>query len=86
MTRENMMSDTPVDEMSFESAMAELETVLGKLERGDVALDESISLYERGALLKARCETKLKEAEEKVAAITLDGDGNPAGLKPVEGL
>jgi exodeoxyribonuclease VII small subunit len=86
MTRENMMSDTPVDEMSFESAMAELETVLGKLERGDVALDESISLYERGALLKARCVTKLKEAEEKVAAITLDGDGNPAGLKPVEGL
>ena len=80
------MSDTPVAEMSFEAAMAELETVLGKLERGDVALDESITLYERGALLKARCETKLKEAEEKVAAITLDADGNPAGLKPVEGL
>lgn len=80
------MTDTPVNEMSFEAAMAELETVLGKLERGDVALDESITLYERGALLKARCETKLKEAEEKVAAITLDGDGNPAGLKPVEGL
>lgn len=80
------MSDTPVNEMSFEAAMSELEAVLGKLERGDVALDESITLYERGALLKARCETKLKEAEEKVAAITLDGDGNPAGLKPVEGL
>ena len=80
------MSDTPVAELSFEAAMAELETVLGKLERGDVALDESITLYERGALLKARCETKLKEAEEKVAAITLDADGNPAGLKPVEGL
>jgi exodeoxyribonuclease VII small subunit len=80
------MTDTPVNEMSFESAMAELETVLGKLERGDVALDESITLYERGAQLKTRCETKLKEAEEKVAAITLDRDGNPAGLKPVEGL
>jgi exodeoxyribonuclease VII small subunit len=80
------MTDTPVDEMSFEAAMAELETVLGQLERGDVALDESIKLYERGAFLKARCEAKLKEAEEKVAAITLDGDGNPAGLKPVEGL
>jgi exodeoxyribonuclease VII small subunit len=80
------MSDTPVNEMSFEAAMSELEAVLGKLERGDVALDESITLYERGALLKARCETKLKEAEEKVAAITLDADGNPAGLKPVEGL
>jgi len=80
------MADTPVGEMSFEAAMAELEAVLGKLERGDVALDDSIALYERGALLKARCEAKLKEAEEKVAAITLDGEGNPVGLKPVEGL
>jgi exodeoxyribonuclease VII small subunit len=80
------MSDTDISEMSFEAAMAELETVLGQLERGDVALDESIALYERGAALKARCETKLKEAEEKVAAITLDADGQPTGLKPVDGL
>ncbi len=80
------MTDATVDEMSFEQAMAELEKVLGQLERGDVALDESIALYERGAALKARCETKLKEAEEKVAAITLDADGTPTGTKPVEGL
>ncbi|APX13039.1 MAG: exodeoxyribonuclease VII small subunit [Pseudomonadota bacterium] len=80
------MTDRPVDEMSFEEAMAELEQVLGQLERGDVALDDSIKLYERGALLKKRCETKLREAEEKVAAITTDADGNPTGLKPVEGL
>ena len=80
------MSDTPVEEMNFETAMAELEKVLGQLERGDVALDESIALYERGAKLKARCEAQLKEAEEKVAAITLDGDGNPTGAKSVEGL
>lgn len=80
------MTDRPVEEMSFEEAMAELEQVLGQLERGDVALDASITLYERGAALKARCETKLKEAEEKVAAITLDGDGNPTGLKPVGDL
>lgn len=80
------MSDKPVDEMSFEDAMQALEQVVGQLERGDVPLEESISLYERGAALKKRCETKLKEAEEKVAAITLDGDGNPNGLKPVEGL
>lgn len=80
------MTDTPVKEMSFEQAMAELEKVLGQLERGDVALDESIALYERGAALKARCETKLKEAEEKVAAITLDGDGAPTGTTSVEGL
>jgi exodeoxyribonuclease VII small subunit len=79
------MTDTPVSEMSFEEAMKELEEVVGKLERGD-ALEDSIKLYERGAQLKKRCEAKLKEAEEKVAAITLDGEGNPTGTKPVDGL
>lgn len=49
-------------------------------------LEESIKLYERGAELKKRCEAKLKEAEEKVAAITLGEDGQPTGTKPVEGL
>ena len=80
------MSDTPVEEMSFEAAMAELEKVVGELERGSVPLEDSIKLYERGAALKARCETKLKEAEEKVAQITLGADGQPTGLKPAEGL
>jgi len=83
--RECAMAETPVAELSFEQAMAELEQVVGRLERGDVALDESIALYERGARLKKRCEEKLKEAEEKVAAITLDAEGNPAGTVPVEG-
>ncbi|WP_306151044.1 exodeoxyribonuclease VII small subunit [Roseovarius sp. MMSF_3281] len=78
------MSDTDVSEMSFEAAMQELEQVVGKLERGDVALEESIALYERGAKLKKRCEAKLKEAEEKVAAITLDGEGTPTGTTPVD--
>ena len=80
------MPDTPVSEMSFEQAMKELEQVVGRLERGDVALEESIALYGRGAELKKRCEAKLKEAEEIVAAITLDGDGQPTGTTPVEGL
>ena len=75
--------DTPVSKMSFEDAMRELEQVVGQLERGDVALEASIGLYERGAQLKKRCEQKLKEAEEKVAAITLDGDGQPTGTAPV---
>jgi exodeoxyribonuclease VII small subunit len=72
--------------MTFEAAMAELEKVVAQLEAGQVPLEDSIKLYERGAALKKRCEAKLKEAEEKVAQITLDGEGNPAGLKPVEGL
>ncbi|SDW74069.1 exodeoxyribonuclease VII small subunit [Litoreibacter albidus] len=80
------MADMKVDEMSFEQAMSELEQVVGQLERGDVPLEDSIKLYERGAELKKRCETKLKEAEEKVAQITLSRDGQPSGTTPVEGL
>ena len=79
------MTDTPVEEMSFEDAMRELEKVVSDLERGDVPLEQSIALYERGAQLKQRCQIKSKEAEEKVALITQEGDGN-IGLKPVEGL
>ncbi|MGH1424881.1 MAG: exodeoxyribonuclease VII small subunit [Pseudooceanicola sp.] len=78
------MTDQPVDEMTFEQAMKELEGVVAKLEQGDVPLDDSIALYERGAALKARCEAKLKEAEEKVAAITLDAAGQPTGTTPVD--
>lgn len=77
------MSD--VDKMSFEEAIKELEAVVGQLERGDVALDQSIALYERGAALKARCEAKLKEAEEKVAKITLGDGGQPTGTAPLDG-
>lgn len=76
------MSD--VNEMSFEQAMAELEKVVSQLENGQVPLDESIALYERGAELKKRCEAKLREAEEKVAKITLDGQGNPTGTEPLD--
>ncbi len=79
------MTDTPVEQMTFEQAMKELEAVVGQLERGDVALDQSIALYERGAALKKRCEDELKRAEEKVAAITLDASGKPTGTTPVEG-
>lgn len=79
------MSEPDVNEMSFEDAMQELETVVGQLERGDVALDQSIALYERGAALKARCEAKLKEAEEKVAKITLTPDGQASGTAPLDG-
>jgi len=80
------MTNQNVSEMSFEDAMREFESVVSKLENGDVPLEDSIKLYERGAALKRRCEEKLKEAEEKVAAITLDSDGNPTGATPAEGL
>ena len=78
------MSDAPVDKMSFEDAMKELESVVGQLESGDVPLDQSIALYERGAALKEHCQKKLAEAEEKVAKITLDADGQPKGTEAVD--
>ena len=80
------MSATSVAEMTFEQAMADLEQVVTQLERGDVALEDSIALYERGAALKKHCETKLKRAEEKVAAITFDDNGQPSRITPVEDL
>ena len=80
------MSDKPISEMTFEQAMSELERIVTELERGDVPLEDCISLYEKGAELKKRCETKLKEAEQKVAAITLDENGSVTGTKPLEGL
>ncbi|MFZ5708778.1 MAG: exodeoxyribonuclease VII small subunit [Pseudomonadota bacterium] len=77
---------TEIAAMTFEEAMKELENVVKQLESGNVALEDSISLYERGALLKAHCEAKLKAAEEKVAKITLGENGQPVGMTPVEGL
>ena len=78
------MTEKAVSEMSFEEAMKALEDVVARLEAGDVPLEESINLYERGAELKSYCQKKLSEAEEKVAAITLDGDGKPTGTAPVD--
>jgi exodeoxyribonuclease VII small subunit len=80
------MTEKAVDAMTFEEAMAELERVVSQLETGNVDLDKSIALYERGAALKAHCEKRLKAAEEKVAQITLDANGQPKGTTPVEGL
>jgi len=79
------MTDTPISEMSFEAAMAELEAVVTQLDRGEVPLDQSIALYERGAALKAHCEAKLKEAEEKVEQLVLNADGQPTGVTPAGG-
>ncbi|WGH77387.1 exodeoxyribonuclease VII small subunit [Jannaschia ovalis] len=73
-----------IGKMSFEQAIAALEEVVTRLDSGEVPLDESIALYERGAKLKARCEAKLKEAEAKVEQITLDADGAPTGTRPAD--
>ena len=67
----------PVKDMSFEEALAELETIVRQLEQGDVELEKSIAIYERGAELKKHCEARLKSAELKVEQIVQGGDGEP---------
>ena len=80
------MANDDVKDMTFEAAMSELETVVSKLDSGDVPLDESIALYERGAALKAHCEGKLAEAEAKVEQITTDAQGRATGTTPARDL
>lgn len=80
------MTETPIESLSFEDAMRELEQTVARLEHGDATLEQSISLYDRGAKLRAHCEKRLREAEERVEKITLAADGEPAGTTPVEGL
>ncbi len=65
----------PVDKMSFEEALAELEGIVRQLETGDVELEKSIAIYERGAALKAHCEARLKSAELKVEQIVQGANG-----------
>ena len=79
------MSDKPIASMSFEEAMAALEQVVSQLEKGEVPLEQSIALYERGAALKAHCAGKLKDAEEKVELIRAQ-EGRAVATTPVEGM
>ena len=58
--------EKPVDKLTFEEALAELEIIVRQLEAGEVELEKSIAIYERGAALKAHCESRLKSAELKV--------------------
>jgi len=76
---------TEIATMSFEDAMKELESVVSRLESGNASLEDSIKLYERGAALRAHCEARLREAEERVEKITL-AQGQPSGTTRAEGL
>lgn len=79
------MTDKAVAEMTFEEAMAALEQVVSRLERGDVALEDSIALYERGAALKAHCADKLRLAEERIEMIRVQ-EGRATGTTAAEGM
>jgi exodeoxyribonuclease VII small subunit len=71
--------------MNFETALQQLETIVDQLERGDVPLDKSIEIYERGEALRNRCDALLKAAEAKIEKIKLTREGKPAGTEPLDG-
>ena len=73
-----------IAKMPFEAALAELEEIVDQLEKGAVALDESIRLYERGEALKKRCDELLKSAEMRIEKITLSADGAIKGVVPLD--
>jgi exodeoxyribonuclease VII small subunit len=70
-------AERPVEELSFEEALKELESIVRHLEDGDVELERSIAIYERGAALKTHCEKKLQAAQLKVEKIVLNAEGKP---------
>ena len=73
-----------IADMSFERAMKELEAIVGRLERGDVELEESIAIYERGEALRSQCDRLLKQAEAKVEKLAFGSDGRPKGTEPLD--
>lgn len=73
-----------VSELSFETALGELEKIVARLEQGQVGLEESIGLYQRGEALKARCDELLKRAEARVETITVGRDGKASGVAPLD--
>jgi exodeoxyribonuclease VII small subunit len=72
-----------ISQMSFEQAVKELESIVSSLERGDVALDQSIVIYERGEMLKKHCEALLGAAEARIEKIRLDR-GKVQGVEPLD--
>lgn len=65
-----------IKKLSFEEALTELEEIVGRLERGDIDLEDSISIYERGEALKSHCKSKLEKAKMKVDKIITQPDGD----------
>lgn len=81
---EEKPQDDDIAGMSFEQALGELERIVGKLEGGDVELEASIAIYERGERLKAHCDALLKKAEARIDKITKGPDGTPSGVEPLD--
>ena len=79
-----MADAADIDALSFEQALAELERIVGQLESGQAPLEQSIELYERGALLKAHCEKRLEAARLRVEKIVVGKGGEAQGTEAAE--
>ncbi|MFB0611328.1 exodeoxyribonuclease VII small subunit [Aurantiacibacter poecillastricola] len=80
-----MAEDGPdISAMSFEEALKSLEDTVRRLEGGDVPLDESIALYERGEALRRHCQARLDAAQERIEKIVAGPDGKPSGTAPFD--
>ncbi|HEX5262090.1 MAG TPA: exodeoxyribonuclease VII small subunit [Phenylobacterium sp.] len=78
-----MSEPAEIATLTFEQALAELEQIVARLESGQAPLEDSISMYERGAALKAHCETRLAAARLRVEKIVVSAAG-PQGVEPAE--
>ncbi len=83
MSAGSLQDARPLKELSFELALKELEDIVGRLEQGEVDLEESIALYERGQALKVHCERKLKAAEGRLEKIVAGAKG-PEHSEPLD--
>jgi exodeoxyribonuclease VII small subunit len=79
-----MTEHADIKDMSFEQALKELEAIVDRLEKGDVELEASILIYERGEALKAHCDALLRKAEAKVEKISLNANNQPTGTEPLD--
>ncbi|MGZ3172949.1 MAG: exodeoxyribonuclease VII small subunit [Croceibacterium sp.] len=73
-----------LSQMTFEDALKALEEVVRKLETGEVPLDESISLYERGEQLRKHCQARLDAAQARIEKIVAGPDGKAMGVEPFD--
>ncbi|MEM9678514.1 MAG: exodeoxyribonuclease VII small subunit [Pseudomonadota bacterium] len=82
---QNAQDAQALDQLSFEDALNQLETIVSQLEQGDVPLEQSIEIYEKGEALKKHCAKLLQAAEDKVEKIRVGADGTAKGTEPLDG-
>ena len=80
MSKESVQLAAELKDMTFEQALKQLEEIVQRLEKGQVDLEDSIKIYERGTALKAHCETKLRAAEQRIEKIVLTPSGKATSV------